>query len=683
MANLRDLDFKMKYRSNQDKIYKDFIEPCIAVSTHYDRAVGYFTSNSIKLFAAGLEKFIDNNGKIRLICNPYLEAPDIEAIASGFEAREDVIKRRLFEEIEICAKIIEDESLNILAWLVYKGILEIKIAFTDDASIYHEKFGIFTDSNGYKVMFSGSSNETRGGLSSNFEKIDVFTESMDLFRVTDAVSDFEQLWSNQTVGLNVIEFYNELKDYLLSKRKPEGISKISKIDQPYEIREYQSQAIQNLEQNGWRGIFEMATGTGKTKTSLIASQKYRDLNKKIFLVIFVPFTHLVEQWKLECQKFGYKEIIECFGSKRSWLYDLEALVDRYNLGLTDHGVAISVYKSANKQEFISSIKTIKKHIFLVADECHYFGTSTYQHDMFDFIEARLGLSATPQRWWDPVGSEHIFSYFGKTVFEYTIEQAIENKALCQYLYYPIIVSLNEDELDEYVKLTEKMAHYIDSKKKEDQEILKQLTIKRKLIIKRCSMKKDVLYEMLRSIPESERSHILVYCAPAEIVDVTSSIHDLGYRVSRFDHELKTSERNEILGRFDSGEIEVLVAIKCLDEGVDVPSTKSAYFLASTSNPKEFIQRRGRVLRNSKNKVYAKIYDFIVMSSVSSDEILWDIAKKELPRFAEFADNATNKYIAREEVWKILREHNLEYLMDKKSWEIYHEDRNERKFDYAD
>jgi superfamily II DNA or RNA helicase len=683
MANLRDLDFKMKYRSNQDKIYKDFIEPCISVSTHYDRAVGYFTSNSIKLFASGLEKFIDNNGKIRLICNPYLEAPDIEAIAAGIEARDDVIKRRLFEEIEICAKSIEDESLNILAWLVYKEILEIKIAFTDDTSIYHEKFGIFTDSNGYKVLFSGSSNETRGGLSSNFEKIDVFTESMDLFRVNDAVSDFEQLWSNQTVGLNVIEFYNELKDYLLSQRKPEGISKISKINLPYEIREYQTQAIQSLEQNGWRGIFEMATGTGKTKTSLIASQKYRDMNKKIFLVILVPFTHLVEQWKLECQKFGYKEIIECFGSKKSWLYDLEALVDRYNLGLTDHGVAISVYKSANKQEFISSIKSIKNHIFLVADECHYFGTSTYQHDMFDFIEARLGLSATPQRWWDPVGSEHIFSYFGKTVFEYTIEQAIENKALCQYLYYPIIVSLNEDELDEYVKLTEKMAHYIDSKKKEDQEILKQLTIKRKLIIKRCSMKKDVLYEMLRSIPENERSHILVYCAPAEIVDVTSSINDLGYRVSRFDHELKTSERNEILGRFDSGEIEVLVAIKCLDEGVDVPSTKTAYFLASTSNPKEFIQRRGRVLRNSKNKVYAKIYDFIVMSSVSSDEILWDIAKKELPRFAEFADNATNKYIAREEVWKLLREHNLEYLMDKKSWEIYHEDRNERKFDYAD
>jgi len=643
MANLRDLDFKMKYRSNQDKIYKDFIEPCIAVSTHYDRAVGYFTSNSIKLFAAGLEKFIDNNGKIRLICNPYLEAPDIEAIASGIEAREDVIKRRLFEEIEICAKSIEDESLNILAWLVYKEILEIKIAFTDDTSIYHEKFGIFTDSNGYKVMFSGSSNETRGGLSSNFEKIDVFTESMDLFRVNDAVNDFEQLWSNQTVGLNVIEFYNELKDYLLSQRKPEGVSKISKNNLPYEIREYQTQAIQSLEQNGWRGIFEMATGTGKTKTSLIASQKYRDLNKKIFLVILVPFTHLVEQWKLECQKFGYKEIIECFGSKRSWLYDLEALVDRYNLGLTDHGVAISVYKSANKQEFISSIKTIKSHIFLVADECHYFGTSTYQHDMFDFIDARLGLSATPQRWWDPVGSEHIFNYFDKTVFEYTIEQAIENKALCQYLYYPIIVSLSEDELDEYAKLTEKMVHYIDSKKKEDQEILKQLTIKRKLIVKRCSMKKDILYEMLRDVPDQDRSHILVYCAPAEIVDITNSIHDLGYRVSRFDHELKTSERNEILGRFDSGEIEVLVAIKCLDEGVDVPSTKVAYFLASTSNPKEFIQRRGRVLRNSKNKVYAKIYDFIVMSSVSSDEILWDIAKKELPRFAEFADNATNKY----------------------------------------
>lgn len=681
MRDLSKLDLKFKYRSNQDQIFKDFITPCIENSVSYRRAVGYFTSASLSLLSKGLESFISRNGSIKMICNPHLNEEDLYAIKEGKVAKYDLVKRKILEELEISANKIEDDTFNILSWLVFKDILEIRIAYTEDDSIYHEKFGIFTDEQGYSVSFSGSSNETFGGLFANFEKIDVYNQSAEPMRVSDAIDDFENLWNNKTNGLNVIDIYPEAVDFIHSNRSKTYLELQGTL--PFDIRYYQREAVDCLVGNDWQGIFEMATGTGKTKTSLFAANEYYQTKNKVFLIIFVPFTHLVSQWAKECKGLGFKNIVECFGSKRSWIYDLESLVDRFNYDLIDKCVAISVYKSANKPEFIKTISKIRKHSFLIADECHYFGAVSYRHSGFESIKARLGLSATPHRWWDEEGTDHVLEYFNKVVFEYSLEQAIESGALSEYLYYPIIVSLNDDELSEYSDLTLKIARLINSKEKEDRDKAKQLMIQRMLIIKRCEQKKEKLYEILRDYPSEDKSHILVYCAPSEINDVSNLIHNLGYSVSRFDHMIPTKERESILDRFDRGNIQVLVAIKCLDEGVDIPSTKTAFFLASTSNPKEFIQRRGRVLRPSSNKQFAKIYDFVVMGLEGSQDVFWEVAKKELPRVAEFSDSAINQYVARKEIWEILKIHDLEYLLDKKSWEIYHEDREERKYDYGD
>jgi len=671
MSNLKDLSLKFKYRSDSDKLYLDFYQPCIENSIKYDRAVGYFTSNSLKLLSKGLEKFVYSGGKIRIITNPYLTNEDIEAINLGKIAKKDLVIRKIIETLEISEKSIEDNTLNILAWLIYKDILEIKIAYTMENSIYHEKFGLFYDENGNRVMFSGSSNETFGGMSSNFEKIDVFYTENDKERIIDAENDFYNLWSNKTNGLEIIEFPEDAKERILLNRKDSIKGSVKNDEEKNKPRDYQTDAINALKDNDYIGIFEMATGTGKTKTSLFSAERYFNEKGKVFLVILVPYIHLVDQWANECRKFDFDNIVTCFGDKKTWTYKAHDLIKSYNENNTQKAVLIAVYKTSASDVFMKLVNKVLSNTFLIADECHYFGSKNMQLVDFSNMNARLGLSATPSRWWDDQGTNYIYNYFKKTVFSYTIEEAIQKRALTNYQYFPILVGLNYDELYEYDELTLKIVRLLNSDKEEDIKKAERLIIRRKQIINLAEDKKIELKKILSKMDIENEKHILVYCAPTEIIDVTNIIHDLGYSVSKFDSTINAIDRQILLDKFDKAEIQILVAIRCLDEGVDIPSTKTAFFLASTSNPKQFIQRRGRVLRPAKNKNMAYIYDFVVTYN-DNKELYLDLLKKELPRFAEFADNAINKYIARDELWSIMKRYNLEYLLDKKSWDLYKE-----------
>jgi len=679
MKNLNEIDFKFKYRSDENEIFNDFYNPCLEVCTRYDRAVGYFTSSSLKLFAKGLAKFIGSKGKIRMITNPRLEEEDITAIACGEVAKLDIIQKRLLDQIVVDEDSIMNDTLNILAWLISEEVLEIKIAYTKNNSIYHEKFGLFYDSNDNCIMFSGSANETYGGLSNNFEKIDVFYGDGDRLRIQDAQIDFENLWSNNTSGLDIIEFPDFLKKEILQHKKEKPTDN-SKTDTRFKPRPYQDDAIEAFEENGYRGILEMATGTGKTKTSLYAANRYFKDKKRVFVVILVPFIHLVQQWEKECDGFGFTKILRCFDTEKKWIYELEGLVSRFNSKLIDQVIIIAVYKSALKKSFIENISQVKDNSFLIADECHYFGTKSFVSSNYSSIKARLGLSATPQRWWDDEGTSYLESYFSGVVYKFSLEQAIAGNFLTKYRYYPVISKLSDDEVYEYESLTKKIGVYLAKKDEESLEKAKLLAIKRKLIIAKATNKKILLRDKLIEIERSKRDHILVYCAPTEVIEVTNLIHDCGYTASKFDYEVNLEDRQRILNDFDLGNIQVLVAIKCLDEGVDIPSTRTAFFLASTSNPKEFVQRRGRILRKSDNKDFSEIYDFIVFPDNSSPEVQLDVLRKEFPRFAEFADMASNKYEARGQVVDSLRSINLEYLLDKLPWEVYNEDKIERRIE---
>lgn len=671
MSGLKDLDIKFKYRSDSDTIYRDFYEKCLRCSTRYDRAVGYFTSDSLKLIARGLENFINRNGEIRIVANPQLTKEDIDAIEKGYKAKSDVITAALLDTIEATTKNLEDETLNVLAWLIYKNILKIKIAYSKSNYIYHEKFGIFYDDFGDKVVFSGSANETIGGLINNFEKIDVYFEEHEKARIDDAITDFNNLWGDCTKGLEVIDMPKAVRNKILTCKK-ERVKSINKEKKTISPREYQLQALNNFKNNNWKGILEMATGTGKTITSLLIANSYQQENGRVFLIILVPFTHLVEQWEDNAAIFNYTNILKCYDLKKSWVNKLENRVRDFNIGITTVEVVISTYRTSSSQEFNDIISNIRGKSFIIADECHYFGIKSLRNNKFERIDAKLGLSATPDRWWDERGTTYLREYFGDTVYEYSLEEAIRLGVLTEYKYTPIVSDLTTKEIREYEKLTKKIIRLMSKKDKNSNEDIEELNRKRSLILSKATSKYEKLLEMFGEKNVEETSHTLIYCAPGQIDEITFEISKLGFRVHKFNSDVDLKDRGKILKAFESGQIQVLIAIKCLDEGVDVPSTKAAYFLASTSNPREFVQRRGRILRRSESKNIAEIYDFVILPQNASEGTFKSIVSKEMPRFAEFSRYSINEYSAREIVRNHLSIYDLEHLMDKLPWEVYNE-----------
>lgn len=667
-----ELDFQFKYRSDHDSLFEDFYFPCLENSIRYDRAAGYFTSNSLKLLARGLQVFLENNGKIRIVANPKLTTEDIRAIELGYIAREEVIESALLKELENSIKNIEDDTLNILSWLIYKGQLEIKIAYVETGALYHEKFGIFYDEQGDAVAFSGSSNETYSGLSTNFEKIDVYTEKREIFRVKDTIKDFEKLWNNQTDKLHVIDLPESIESKLMdSKSKVPPTTKVK--NNQIKLRPYQSEAIESWINSNHQGIFEMATGTGKTITSLMAAKKILEQNKRLFTVIIVPFTHLVEQWGNDIKKILGNHIIKCFDSKGKW--DTEALeaIQEFNIGISNNCTVITTYSTASSKCFKKMFSSLRGETMIIADECHKITLKGFNDYPFDIFEFKLGLSATPDRWFDEEGTNFIKNKLGNTVFSYDLETAIKNKMLTEYRYYPQVIHLSDEEMELYKKYTNQIVKLYHSDEERTQKILERLLIKRAEIISKASEKiprflKDISNENLKEI-----AHTLVYCGPGQIDILTKELNSLGLKVSKFNSDIKTKDREKILRMFENTEIQVLVAIKCLDEGVDVPSTRKAFFLSSTSNPREFVQRRGRILRKFEGKQFSEIHDYVTLPFECDYEEFKSIASKELPRFAEFSSAAINSSEAKNSIYNYLVNYGLEELMYKKPWDIYKEE----------
>jgi superfamily II DNA or RNA helicase len=666
---LNELQLQYKYRSDVDTIHRDFYEKCLHESIRYDRAAGYFSSESLKLIANALEIFLYKGGHVRIVANPLLSNEDIEAIRLGYRAKEDVIESSLLRTIEATAQNIEQDTLNVLAWLIYTNQLEIKIAYTNNNALYHEKFGLFEDSFGNTVGFSGSANETIGGVKNNFEKIDVFLPAKDQHRIIDMKDDFRRLWKNETNGLNVVDIPNIIREKLLEYKKDKP--KKPKIKKEIVPHSYQVEAIQALKSNGWQGILEMATGTGKTITSLLAMSEFKKENGRVFVIIFAPFKHLVDQWKRECERFEIRFPTLCYESKAKWLPELQSEVRNFNLGITDFHVAITTYDSAANTDFVAQISKLQQDIFLIADECHYLGSPQFRKLSFANIKARLGLSATPDRWWDEDGTMFLRGFFKDVIYTYSLDEAIASNKLTPYTYEPHVIELTDNELETYHKLTRRIINYFNQKNR-DEDQLSQLNRKRALIIAKAWGKIPRLLSLLEDKGVENIYHTIVYCSENQVNELTVALSQIGLRVHKFDSTVPNKERQRILVAFADEEIQVLVAIKCLDEGVDVPSTRCAYFLASTSNPREFIQRRGRILRRSQGKYIAEIHDFIVFPKDVEEHTFTMIAKKELPRFAEFCNSAINRSSSKNKIIPYISPYNLNHLMDMKPWDVYRE-----------
>jgi superfamily II DNA or RNA helicase len=428
----------------------------------------------------------------------------------------------------------------------------------------------------------------------------------------------------------------------------------------------------------------MATGTGKTFTALAAAAEKRDCMNQAAILILVPYLHLLEQWRQNCEKFGFLPIL-CSGNHNQWQIEVRSKVQDFCFGGLSSICIIAVHQTAATPKFAKALKGLSsKKTLLIADEVHALGAPKLRDALLPFVNMRLGLSATPRRWYDDEGTRVLLDYFDKVCFEYPIEKAI-NTFLTPYRYLPIPVSLTPDESEEYEYLTNKIATLasqdIDNDKNA-QERLKKLLLQRAQIISSAKNKTHLLITALEKQKVEcrnsgqELQNVLIYCAPGKHKEILGEVSKLGLRCHEFVHTVSMKQRETVLRQFAKGDIQVLIAIHCLDEGVDIPSTQTAYFLASTTNPKEFIQRRGRILRKYEGKSHADVYDFIILPDIRYAHLRRDtdisLLRREMPRFAEFADNSENEFEARNVVWETLNAFQMLHLFDKKPWDIYKE-----------
>lgn len=681
--SLIDLNIKSEYRSLIDNVVDDFYVPVLKESVLYQRAVGFFSSSALIAISKGVEGLISNGGKIQIIASPRLSQEDIDEIRKGYEVRK-VLERALLREIETHNSVEDTSRLSYIASLIANGVLDIKIAFlstNNEIAMYHEKMGIMNDIEGNAVAFSGSMNESENAFSANYESFDVFCSwTNEKERVFQKQMAFQAIWNDYEPGVETIDFPEAVKDRIYafnnSLRRNSGLKTPEENSLPedamflppdFKIRPYQESAIQNWKENGYCGIYDMATGTGKTLTALASiEQLFSDNHKRLGVVIVCPYQHLVEQWVEDIVRFGIKPIVGySSSSQKSWKKNLAQAVRSFNLRVSDFFCFITTNASFVTKTVQDQIGILSEDVVFVVDEAHNMGATNYRRYLPDNIKYRLGLSATIDRHNDESGTTALAEYFGKKCIAYSLKDAIDSQMLTRYYYYPVLTYLDQDELSDYLSITGQLAKAIHKKngKVVLTERAKQLLIKRSRIVAGA---KGKLPELQRQIaPHIDDKHILVYCGATTVrdeddadfskkqIDLVADLlgNTLNMRVGRFTSQESAQERAQIREAFAEGNaLQVLVAIKCLDEGVNIPSIKTAFILASSTNPKEYIQRRGRVLRKFPGKEFAVIYDFITLpfpvnTIATQNSTIIDstkgLIKRELIRMMDFADIAEN------------------------------------------
>lgn len=692
---LRELPIKVSYSIPRDDIIFDFIVPALLCTDKYDRAAGYFTSESLIRSSAGMCAVAKNGGHIRLLTSPRLTKEDVEAIEEGYDRR-FIIEKALVRELVPLNDGDYQGRLELLADLVAFNHLDIKVCFLErknGTSLFHPKFGILTDSAGDSIYFNGSMNETLNGVMNNWELIDVLKSWTNIENVAAGKELFDRLWNDKEEGVCVIELPSIVKELLLTYRSgkinydldSELISSRRKSESKYfrkpsslSLRQYQKDAIDTWVGNNYRGIFNMATGTGKTITSLAALEILCNLSDNgVFTIIVCPYMHLVEQWTNEIRKFGVEPIIGHSASEQQdWKKNLDSQARIFNRHQSD-GLAKSYCFVTTINTFTSSqiqniINGLKGNVLLVVDEVHNIGTSRSISKLSPNIPYRLGLSATVDRYNDPDGTKAIRDYFGKECINYSLEDAINSGMLVQYKYFPILCVMSSEEYQRFSELNSQMDEIIHQNISQREIDIQLKPIK--LLGARLVSSLQSKFESLKTIVENHNQdkHMLVYCGDAKIEDEDVDPEDFDYkvsvvdkvtdllgnemdiRVSRFTYRENMNERREILDDFEKGVIQVLVAIRCLDEGVNIPSIRTALITSSGENPKEYIQRRGRILRKYSSKEfgkkeYATLYDFValpqdldIVKSTKNKNLL-DIAflKKEVTRMEEFSKICMN------------------------------------------
>lgn len=675
---LDDLNYATSYNKAENDIANDFYLPCMRNANRYDRISGYFGSTIYIIAWDAMKDFIENKGKMRVICSPYISEADELALSDGYSARNDeILANAIIKEVEgMLGSPDLSAPSKLLAYLVVEGIIDVRIAVpTGNESpsakrLFHDKVGVFYDSEGNMVGFRGSMNETFKGLAEdgNIESIDVFPnwlDHRDRERVEEAAVFFDKLWKHMIPGIQLYSFPSAAKEIL--KAKTDGIKwqelleeiKVSENKalkwkpgsgpQARTPRKHQTNALEAWEKNGRRGIFEHATGSGKTFTAMCAINNALKRNETV--LVLVPSRDLLKQWNKELRE-TLTEIevlyLLCGNNNSEWKKG-EKLDSWSRKSKDTHRIIIATMDTASSNDFIKRLSQ-GEHLMMVADEMHRMGSPKRRKILSIDSGARLGLSATPRRYGDPEGTRALFGYFGGLIPPpFTLEDAIKSGVLTRYFYYPQRISLSSREQEEWDMITNEIRTVLarmGNKANGNINInsnprLKQLLINRSRIVKNASGKVPLAIKLLKEKFKPGQKWI-IYCDNiSQLNEVCSQARTAGFDAYEYYAEME-GDRDTTLEYFSQNG-GVLVSIKCLDEGVDIPSTTDALVLASSQNPREFIQRRGRILRNSAGKLFAHLYDAITVPVVAEDENEkgMSIIAAELSRAIQFGESAEN------------------------------------------
>lgn len=641
--SFKDVTINRKYKSVGKETIPTIVNELLKCTKYYKRSVGFFSASALDFISTGIHNLIKNNGTIQIVTSPKLSADDIEAIKLGYENKNEYIFNKFNDEFRNALQDLGDDNLRYLAQLISFNILDIRIVNKKDFGMYHDKVAIFEDNDENKVVFVGSNNETAYGYGINYETARVYKSWEHKDDVIDEEKTFDEIWNGEDEFLETLEFDDARKKNIIEIIEQARTGKKTKKEK-YELYPYQVEAINAWIDNCYKGFFVMATGTGKTITSIYAMKKLISDNK-IFTVIAVPYKHLVSQW--------YDDVNDILGDKCSihkvssefpkWDNEIKDALYANKYGEHKNIIVITTIASFYSERFDNVIKTCNEEKLLVVDEAHNFLNKIYERKHFIDYDYKLGLSATPVFGNDSTKTKNLCDFFGGIVYELPIEKAI-GKFLVNYKYTPVFVNATKEDEKTFEMYRKKMLSLIDrdTGKIKDSEAYTKAYRGKLRAISMADEKMIYLDSLIDSIGDPD--HFIIYCSDGKIGDVrhlnevVNRLNRKGFKPSQFTCEEDMERRVSLIDNFNKGYIHTLVAIRCLDEGINIPSINTALILSSNDNYREFVQRRGRILRKYLGKTEAHIIDVIVLPSMDCK----GIAEIEFRRFYEYAKLATNK-----------------------------------------
>lgn len=704
-------EIKSGYDSGFDDILNEFYIPVLEETKYYKRIAGFFSSSSLSVAARGITRLIKNEGHMDLLVSPKLTHDDIEIMQQALNDPQEIISKVMLLEIDNLESLLQRKRVDALGWLLANGYLTIKVATVYDDNghimdyekveefgLFHIKVGILEDNDGNVMTFSGSINETASAWVRNIEEFKVFKywEEGKRDSAQIDIDKFNNYWDGKNSKVKVTDLPSAVSEKLI-QNAPKDIAKLEDEIVREELMEkkttklnfcpfvYQEEALK-VWQKHHRAIFEMATGTGKTKTAQLCIADFINTctTPKVIFVI-CPQDTLARQWLEDIKNSGlewgnYIIVDSSVSSSKIWRDQLAYKLLEINVQRVDKKDVLFVYSTFDtycKNVFIETVKKYKHKstYFFIGDEVHGLGSAVRARGFLEEYDLRLGLSATPERWFDEHGTRIIKEYFGEDKYSFTIEEALNKKNpltgktyLTPYKYIPKFVTLDVDELMKYKELTESIVRSI-GKAKSDSDIAEKID---NLMFLRADVHKSAknkLVEFEKILDEigEDLKDTIIFTSPNQIDDVEKILKQRGVFAKRFTKDQGTtplkqygdrSERQHIIDIFVSGECKVLVAIKCLDEGIDIPSARRAIILASSTNPREYVQRIGRIIRRSEGKEQATIYDIIVepsLNDLEGDLVKYErkIFEKEMVRINEISQNALNRLEIINEVYSRL------------------------------